>query len=235
VFNAAAYTAVDKAESEPEAAHRLNALAPGLIAAAARAAGARTVQLSTDFVFDGCAASPRAPGDLVGPQGVYARTKLEGEQRAAGADPDALIVRTAWVYAPRGANFVNTMLRLMKERDALRVVANQVGTPTWAPSLAAALWTLAGAGAKGLLHYTDAGVASWYDFAVAIEEEGRAAGLIERPVAVAPIATADHPTAARRPAYSVLDKSAAWALIGRPAAHWRVNLRANLQELKANG
>jgi len=235
VFNAAGYTAVDKAESEPEVAHRLNAVAPGLVAGAARRAGARTVQLSTDFVFDGRAGSPRGPADPVGPESVYARTKLEGEQRAAAADPDALIVRTAWVYAARGSNFVNTMLRLMKERDTLYVVADQIGTPTWAKSLAGALWSLAAAGAKGVFHYTDAGVASWYDFAVAIEEEARAAALIPRPVAVVPIATQDFPTAARRPAYSVLDKQAAWALIGRAAPHWRVNLRASLEESKANG
>jgi dTDP-4-dehydrorhamnose reductase len=160
---------------------------------------------------------------------------LEGERRAAAADPDALIVRTAWVYAPRGANFVTTMLRLMKEREMVRVVADQIGTPTWAPSLANALWALAMANAKGLYHYTDAGVASWYDFAVAIGEEGRAAGLLSRPTAVVPISTNDYPTAARRPAYSVLDKEAAWTLIGRPAPHWRVNLRLNLKELKANG
>jgi dTDP-4-dehydrorhamnose reductase len=146
-----------------------------------------------------------------------------------------LIVRTAWVYAARGTNFVNTMLRLMKERDMVHVVADQIGTPTWAPSLANALWTLAVAKAKGLYHYTDAGVASWYDFAVAIEEEGRTAGLLSRPAAVVPISTNDYPTPARRPAYSVLDKEAAWTLIGRPAQHWRVNLRLDLKELKANG
>jgi dTDP-4-dehydrorhamnose reductase len=231
VFNAAAYTAVDRAESEPELARRLNADAAGAIAAAAREAGARLVHVSTDFVFGGAAATPRAPGDPVDPQGVYARTKLAGEQAVAAACPEALIVRTAWVYAARGTNFVNTMLRLMAERDELRVVADQIGTPTWAPSLARALWALAGAGARGLHHYTDAGVASWYDFAVAIEEESRAAGLRDRLVRVVPIATADYPVPAPRPAYSVLDKSATWALLGGPAPHWRANLRENMREL----
>ncbi|HYJ31377.1 MAG TPA: sugar nucleotide-binding protein, partial [Allosphingosinicella sp.] len=127
-------------------------------------------------------------------------------------------------------NFVNTMLRLMAERDEVRVVADQIGTPTWAPSLAAALWRLAELRASGIHHFTDAGIASWYDFAVAIAEEARAMGLVEAPARIVPIATADYPTPARRPAFSVLDKSATWALLGRPAPHWRVNLRANLQE-----
>lgn len=232
VLNATAYTAVDRAEREPDAAHRLNATAPGLIARVARKAGARTIHISTDFVFLGNVAAPRAPGDPTGPESTYARTKLEGEREAAFADPDALIVRTSWVYAAKGINFVNTMIRLMGERDTVQVVSDQVGTPTWAPSLAQALWKLAGR-ARGIYHFTDSGVASWYDFAVAIEEEARAAGLTQRPVRVLPITTKDYPTPARRPAYSVLDKSATWPLLGGPAPHWRVNLRANMQELKA--
>lgn len=230
VFNAAAYTAVDRAESEPEVAQRLNAEAAGIIAEAARGAGARTVHISTDFVFGGAEATPRQTDDPVAPQGIYARTKLAGEQAVQAGDPDALIVRTAWVYAREGQNFVNTMLRLMAERDEVRVVADQIGTPTWAPSLAGALWALAGQGASGVQHYTDAGTASWYDFAVAVAEEGAAAGLLSRPVRVVPIATTDYPTPAPRPAYSVLDKSGTWALLGGPAPHWRVNLRKNMQE-----
>lgn len=234
VFNAAGYTAVDRAESEPEAAQALNAAAPGAIAAAARRLGARTVHISTDFVFDGQAGRPYLPGDEARPACVYGRTKLAGEAAVAAADPGALIVRTAWVYAPRGANFVATMLRLMADREAVDVVDDQIGTPTAAASLAAALWALAAAGAEGLHHYTDAGVASWYDFAVAIEEEARALGLIDRPVRVTPIPTAAYPTPARRPAYSVLDKTATWALLGAPP-HWRVNLRVALKEIGANG
>jgi dTDP-4-dehydrorhamnose reductase len=234
VFNAAAYTAVDKAESEPEAARRLNAEAPGLIAAAARDAGARTVHVSTDFVFGGAAEGQRRPEDPARPEGVYARTKLAGEHAVSAADPEALIVRTAWVYAPIGANFVNSMLSLMAERDEVRVVADQIGTPTWAPSLADSLWRLALLRAGGVRHFTDSGVASWYDFAVAIAEEARETGLLEAPARIVPIATADYPTPARRPAFSVLDKSATWALLGGPAPHWRVNLRANLRTL-ANG
>ena len=231
LFNAAAYTAVDKAEAEPEAARRLNAEAPGLLAAAARAAGARLVHLSTDFVFGGAAERPRRPDDPAQPESVYARTKLDGEAAALAGDPDALVVRASWIYAPVGQNFVNTMLRLIGERDEIRVVADQIGTPTWAPRLAGALWRLAALGARGIHHYTDSGVASWYDFAVAIGEEALAAGLIGRAGRVVPIATEDYPTPARRPAYSVLDKQATWALLGAPAPHWRANLRANLREL----
>ena len=232
IFNAAAYTSVDRAESEQEAAHRLNGLAPGWMAEAARTAGSRLVHVSTDFVFDGEVAHPLAPAHPLNPLGVYGHSKAEGEKSVAAADPDALIVRTAWVYDSRGANFVNTMLRLIRERDEVRVVADQVGTPTWANSLAAALWTLGSCGARGIHHFTDAGVASWYDFAVAIQEEALAAGLIGRATRIVPISTVDYPTPARRPAFSVLDKTATWALTGGPAHHWRINLRACLQELR---
>ncbi len=235
VFNVAAYTAVDKAESEPELAAAINGKAAGGIAEAARRARARTVHLSTDFVFNGSASRPYRPEDAVNPLSVYGSTKLQGERAVAAADPNALIVRSAWIYAAEGANFVNTMLRLMRERERIGIVADQIGTPTYAASAARALWALADAGATGIHHYTDAGVASWYDFAVAIEEEARALGLLARPVRVEPIATADYPTPARRPAYSVLDKSATWAALGGPAPHWRVNLRAMLRELKEIG
>lgn len=232
LFNAAAYTAVDKAESDEAAALAVNATAVGHLAAAARAAAARFIHVSTDFVFDGRQGVPYAPDAPTAPIGAYGRTKLAGEA-AAGAD--ALIVRTAWVYAPTGGNFVRTMLRLMAERPEVRVVADQVGTPTYAPGLAAALWTLAGQGARGIHHYTDSGAASWYDFAVAIQEEALAAGLLDRRVPVLPIATADYPTPARRPFYSVLDKTATFAALGQPAPHWRVQLRAMIEAIRTYG
>lgn len=235
VINAAAYTAVDKAESDIETAHLLNAVAPGYVASAARRAGARTIHISTDFVFDGEVARPRAPSDPTGPLSVYGRTKLQGECAVAKADPDSLIVRTAWLYAVTGTNFVNTMLRLMRQRTAVAVVADQVGTPTNASSLAGGIWSFASHRATGIYHYTDAGVASWYDFAVAIAEEAAELGLIASTIRVTPIATKDYPTAARRPAYAVLDKSASWKLLGEAAPHWRASLRANLQELLPNG
>ncbi|PXA83358.1 dTDP-4-dehydrorhamnose reductase [Nostoc sp. 3335mG] len=232
VLNAAAYTAVDKAESEEAAARAVNATAVGFLADAARRAGARFAHVSTDFVFDGLSGIPYAPDAIPSPLGAYGRTKLEGE-RLAG--PDALIVRTAWVYAPTGGNFVRTMLRLMAERPELRVVADQIGTPTYAPGLAVALWALAGKGVSGIHHYTDSGAASWYDFAVAIQEEALAIGLLDRAVPVIPIATADFPTPACRPHFSVLDKSSTIAALGGPPPHWRTNLRLMLSDIKTHG
>lgn len=230
VINAAAYTAVDKAESEAAAAQRVNVNAVGLLASAARNAGAGFVHVSTDFIFDGSAHLPYPPDALPNPLGVYGRTKLEGEEAARDLHGNPLIVRTAWVYAAKGANFVQTMLRLMRERSELGVVADQIGTPTHVPTLARTIWTLTQGGHTGTFHATDAGVASWYDFAVAIHEEALALGLLTAPVTVKPIRTADYPTPAQRPAYSVLDKSATWALTGIPN-HWRVELRACLQDI----
>lgn len=235
IVNAAAYTAVDRAESEPEAAARINAEGPGHLAAAAAGRGARLIHVSTDFVFDGSSGAPYRPDHPTAPLSVYGVTKLAGEQAVQAACPDALIVRTAWVYGPAGHNFVRTMLRLMAERDEVRVVADQIGTPTYAPALARALWALDAARARGIHHWTDSGAASWYDFAVAIQEEALAIGLLARAVPVLPIATSDYPTPARRPSCSVLDKSATVALIGAPAPHWRVHLREMLGVIKANG
>lgn len=227
IINAAAYTAVDKAEADEAAALRLNGDAVGILAAAARDCGARLVHLSTDFVFDGAQGSPYAPAAPPNPLSAYGRTKLAGEQ-AAGAD--ALIMRTAWVYAAAGGNFVRTMLRLMAERDELRVVADQIGTPTLATGIAEALWTLTAQELAGLYHFTDSGAASWYDFAVAIQEEALALGLLSRAIPIIPIATRDYPTPARRPSYSVLDTAGTIAKLGTPPPHWRTNLRRMLGE-----
>jgi len=234
IINAAAYTAVDKAESEPDLARRVNGEAPGHLAEAAKACGARLIHLSTDFVFDGSQSRPYAPGDTVSPLGVYGETKLEGERRVQQVlGGEALILRTAWVYAANGHNFVRTMLRLMAERGRVRVVADQVGSPTWASSVAEALWAAVRTPSfAGLHHWTDAGVASWYDFAVAVAEEGHAAGLLKRPPEVESITTADYPTPARRPAYSVLDRASSERSLDLKPAHWRVNLRKMLRELR---
>jgi len=228
ILNAAAYTAVDRAESEPALALSINGTAVGRLAAAAAMSGARLVHISTDFVFDGRAAAPYAPGAATGPLSAYGRSKLAGEQ-AAG---DALIVRTAWVYAAQGANFVHTMLRLMRTRDEVRVVADQIGTPTFAGSLAEAIWRLVAQGRTRIWHYTDSGQASWHDFALAIQEEALALGLLTRAVPIIPISTADYPTAAHRPGYSVLDCTATAAALGAPAPPWRDNLRTMLTGLK---
>ena len=232
ILNAAAWTAVDRAEAEESAAQAINADAVATLAAAAREVGAAFVHVSTDFVFDGVSGVPYAPDAATGPVSAYGRTKLAGEV-AAGAD--ALIVRTAWVYAPTGGNFVRTMLRLMAERDSVSVVADQIGTPTYAPDLARALWALWQVKATGIFHYTDAGVASWYDFAVAIQEEAIALGMLERAVPVVPIPTIAFPTPATRPHYSVLDKTRTWELLGGPGPHWRTNLRTMLKDIATHG
>lgn len=224
VINAAAYTAVDMAESDADAAYRINRDAAGAIAAGAARAGARMVHISTDFVFDGTGSTPYAPAAERHPIGVYGASKAAGEDAVLAACPGALVVRTAWVYGAGGKNFAETMLRLMASRDSLSVVADQVGTPTHTVSLARALLRLAELDLSGVHHFTDAGVASWYDFAVAIHDIARARGVLGTDVAVRPIATADYPTPARRPAYSVLDKASSWAALQAPAAHWRTEL-----------
>ncbi|MGI4880060.1 MAG: dTDP-4-dehydrorhamnose reductase [Janthinobacterium lividum] len=231
VINAAAYTAVDKAEGDEAAARRVNVNAVGTLAAAARVAGACFVHVSTDFVFDGTGHRPYPPDAPTNPLGVYGRTKLDGEIAAVEFHADPLIVRTAWVYAAAGTNFVHTMLRLMRSRPAIGVVADQIGSPTHAPALADTLWALIAGSHTGLFHATDAGVASWYDFAVAIHEEALGLGLLTSPVVVQPLRTEDYPTPAKRPAYSVLDKTATWAITG-PARHWRDELRTCLETMK---
>lgn len=232
VFNAAAYTAVDRAESEPELAHAVNAGAPRAFATALSGSGKRLVQVSTDFVFDGASGVGYRPGDARNPQSVYGRSKAAGED-AAGSD--AIIVRTSWVYAARGANFVRTMLCLMRERDELRVVTDQIGSPTWATGLALVLWGLAEKDQPKVYHHRDAGVASWYDFAVAIAEEAHALGLIARIPSIVPIPMADYPTPAKRPSCSVLDVAETRALLGDRHVHWRTNLKTMLKEEKALG
>lgn len=232
IINAAAYTAVDKAESEPDAAQRINVEGPGHLAAAARECGARLIHISTDFVFDGATSTPYRPDSATHPLSVYGRTKRDGELAVLEALRErSVIVRTAWVYAATGANFVRTMLRVMRASGSARVVADQVGTPTAARSLAEVLWRIAGAAEiRGIHHWTDAGVASWYDFAVAIAEEGAQLGLLPAEVTVAPITTADYPTPARRPPYSVLDKRSL-APFGLAPIHWRKRLRSVLKEI----
>lgn len=234
VVNAAAYTAVDRAESEPERAAAINDAAVGVLASAVHAAGARLVHLSTDFVFDGRANEAYGPDDAPNPLSVYGRTKLAGERRALAAACGAIVLRTAWVHASAGRNFALTMLQLMRERDQVRVVADQIGTPTWSRGLALAIWGLVGRdAAQGIYHWTDLGVASWYDFAVAIQDEGIARGMLERAVPIVPITTAEYPTPARRPRFSVLDTRATRALLGGGARHWRHGLRGMLDELPA--
>ncbi|MHA7817633.1 MAG: dTDP-4-dehydrorhamnose reductase [Pseudohaliea sp.] len=236
VINAAAYTAVDRAEAEPEQAEAINGTAPGLLAEACAERGVRLLHVSTDFVFDGRASSPYAPDAAPAPLGAYGRSKLAGEQAVRAALPGAIVLRTGWVYSRHGGNFVKTMLRLMGEREALTVVADQVGTPTWARGLALALWSFAERPAlAGTYHFSDAGVASWYDFAVAIGEEALALGLLPRLPRILPVPTAAYPTPAQRPAYSVLDKDATWRDLAMDGVHWRRQLRFMLNDLREQG
>ncbi len=232
IINAAAYTAVDRAEGDEAAARRINVDAVATLAGAARVAGAAFAHVSTDFVFDGTAHVPYPPDAAPNPLGAYGRTKLDGEIATAEFHPAPLLVRTAWVYAAQGNNFVATMLRLMRERPEVRVVADQFGSPTHAATLARTLWTLVGGGHTGTFHATDAGTATWYDFAAAIHDEALAIGLLDHAVTVTPIRTIDYPTAAKRPAFGVLDKTATWAITGT-ARHWRAELRHCLTTIKA--
>ena len=231
VINAAAYTAVDKAESEPQLAEQVNAQGPKNIAAAA--GRARLLHVSTDFVFSGAQGRPWRTDDAPAPLSVYGRTKLAGEAPVLARGAGGLVLRTSWVYSAFGNNFVKTMLRLMSSRPEVRVVADQTGAPTWAASLAQALWLASrNPRVSGLHHWCDAGSASWYDFAVAIREEGRAVGLLLTDTSVLPIGTADYPTPATRPTYSLLDCTDTWRELGMTPPHWRVNLRRMLAELK---
>lgn len=227
ILNAAAYTAVDRAESDEATARAINADAVGVMVEQMASTGGRVVHVSTDYVFDGTSPVAYRPEDARGPQSAYGRTKAEGEDRLR---PEDLLVRTAWVYAAGGANFVRTMIRLMNERDELGVVADQVGSPTWATGLATTIWGLVEKGASGTFHHADEGAISWHDFAVAIAEEAHALGLVKAIPAIRPIATADYPTPARRPAFSLLDCSKTRALLGDRAVPWRENLRRMLEE-----
>jgi dTDP-4-dehydrorhamnose reductase len=234
IINAAAYTAVDRAETELDAARRVNGLGPRHLARVAHASKARLVHISTDFVFDGYSGRPYAPEAPTAPLGAYGLTKLEGEQAVIELVPEtSVVVRTAWVYAAQGANFLRTMLRVMGEKGQVRVVSDQIGTPTAADSLAGVLWALAQRpDITGLQHFTDAGVASWYDFAVAIAEEAAALGLLAPGVRVSAIGTADYPTPARRPGFSVLDKRSLLSALALEPDHWRVSLRRVLSTMK---
>lgn len=233
LINAAAYTAVDKAEAEPELAQRVNGLAPGYLAAACAASNVRMIHLSTDFVFDGEAAQPYSPSATTSPVSEYGRGKLAGEAAVQEALAEALIVRTSWVYSRFGNNFVKTMLRLMSDREELGVVCDQLGTPTWARGLAQALWAAAERPQlQGIYHWSDVGVCSWHDFACAIYEEARAAGLLSADVVVKPIPASSYPTPAHRPAYSVLDKASSWADFECEGVPWRNQLRSMLMDMK---
>jgi dTDP-4-dehydrorhamnose reductase len=234
VINAAAYTAVDRAESEPELAWAVNAGAPAAFAEALQGSGSRILQLSTDFVFNGQQGTPYQPSQPVDPLGVYGASKADGERAVLerlGAEGRAVVLRTSWVYGPVGKNFLLTMLRLMGEREQLGVVADQVGCPTSTAGLAQACWAVLEHAVPGVHHWSDAGAASWYDFAMAIRELALAQGLLQRAAVVRPLTAAEYPTPARRPSYSLLDCTASRARLQLQPRHWREALEAVLREL----
>lgn len=239
IINAAAYTAVDKAESERELAIAINGTAPGILAKEAQQIGATLIHVSTDYVFDGTQSHPYLETDQTQPLGAYGQSKLAGEQAILKTEANAAIIRTAWVYGVGGkGNFVKTMLRLGAEREELRVVCDQVGSPTWTGDLAVAIVQLSDkihSETAGIYHYTNSGVTSWYDFAVAIFEEAKHLGFPLKIQRVVPISTAEYPTPARRPAYSVLNTQKISAILGTYPPHWRQSLRKMLSELATKG
>jgi len=237
VVNAGAYTAVDLAERERDLAFAVNARAPQILAEEARRTGAVLVHYSTDYVFDGRATQPYREDDATAPLGVYGRSKLAGERALRDSGCDHLILRTAWVYAARGHNFLRTMLRLAGEREQLRIVADQRGAPTSARLIAAATALAllrqldSGRTLGGTYHLSAGGVCTWYDFALALLQRAAAAGVIARVPDVVPIATADYPTRATRPAYSVLDTTRFRTTFGLQLPPWQSGLDAVVGEL----
>ena len=233
VIIAAAYTAVDKAEDEPELAQAVNVEGPRNIAVASREVGARLIHISTDFVFDGKSSVPYQADAATNPLNVYGQTKRDGElavlEETSGM---AVVVRTSWLYSQTGSNFVKTMLRLMAERDELGIVADQIGSPTWADSLARVVWGFATAPQhSGIFHWSDGGAISWYEFAVAIQEEALSLGLLADAIPIRAIKTTDYPAAAIRPPYSVLDCSSTQTALEIQPAVWRSNLHQMLKEM----
>lgn len=228
IINASAYTAVDKAETEKEAAFAINGDAVANLATISKANNIRLLHISTDFVFDGTQSTPYTTDDKPNPINVYGASKLAGESAIQEIYPEnAAIVRTSWVYSSHGNNFVKTMLRLMAEKDALNVVSDQIGSPTYAKGLAEYLWRLAEQDTLELIqHYSDLGVASWYDFAVTIQEVALEKGLLTKSISISPIPASQYPTPAIRPQYSVMGKDH-----NHVQLHWKFHLEDMLEHL----
>ncbi len=234
IVNCSAYTAVDKAEEEEDIARAVNADGAENIAMIASSLNAAMIHISTDYVFNGCGSRPYVEDDPIDPVGVYGKTKAEGESLVQRNWSKHFIIRTAWLYGRFGNNFVHTMLKLMKERDSINVVADQRGTPTYAADLAFVLMRVieSGANAYGTYHFTNAGETTWYEFALAVYEEARGSGLLDRKCVINPITTDQYPTKARRPAYSVLSKEKIKAVFGIRIPDWRESLHIYIQSLK---
>ncbi len=232
VLNCAAYTRVDDAEREGAVAEAVNAAGPEQVGIAATAVGARVVHVSTDYVFNGRDGAPYAPNHATDPMSVYGRTKRDGEQRLMAVCADAVVIRTAWLHAGHGQNFVSTAVRVLRERGTMDVVDDQIGTPTRADHLARALWLAAGDPTlRGWLHFTDAGVASWYDVAECVRDTLVAAGALADTARVVPVPTLRVPRPAPRPRCAVLDKHTSWHVLGWTPPHWRVGVAASTLEL----
>lgn len=228
IVNCAAYTAVDKAEDNVELCDKLNNIAPGYLARAAQANGAAMIQVSTDYVFDGTAHIPYTEEEPTCPASVYGSTKLAGEQNVMDHCEKAMVIRTAWLYSIYGNNFVKTMIRLGQERDSLGVIFDQIGTPTYANDLAQAIFAAINKGVvRGIYHFSDEGVCSWYDFTVAIH---RLVGIAS--CKVKPLHTADYPAKAPRPHYSVLDKTKIKDTFGIEIPHWEESLKRCINQLR---
>jgi dTDP-4-dehydrorhamnose reductase len=232
VVNSGAYTAVDKAESEPELAYAVNGIAPGVLAEECEKLRSTLIHISTDYVFDGSQGSPYQETDSTNPLGIYGKSKLAGEEAIRKAGNQHIIIRTAWVYGNGGkGNFVKTMLRLGKDREEIRVVADQIGSPTWTGDLAAAISQIIPQIKPeifGTYQYTNSGVCSWYDFAIAIFEEAEKLGFSLKVQRVIPITTSEYPTPAKRPAFSVLSSVKISEILGAYPPYWRQGLRQML-------
>ena len=233
IINAAAYTAVDKAESESEAAFAINERG---VANLAMYSKCPLIHLSTDFVFDGAASTPYAENAATAPLSVYGKSKLAGEKALLAQKPDAMIIRTSWLYSEYGANLVQTMLRLMSERDVLSIVHDQIGSPTSTHSLAAVVCSAASTRLnvaampkeskepKGIFHWSDGASITWFDFALEIQTQALALGLLKSPCTLRPIPTSEYPTPAARPLYSVMSRARARAEFDCPTNTWQAEL-----------
>ena len=232
IINCAAFTRVDDAQSDSNTAREINAEAPQILAEECARLSARLIHVSTDYVFDGSGSPPYLPTDSPAPLNVYGTTKLAGENAVLNANTNAAVVRTSWVHSGGGVNFIATAVDALRRGDTLRVVDDQVSTPTRAAHLASALWSLARqSDALGLLHFSDAGVASWYDVAHSVLETLQHANAAGHGAAVLPVASNESPRPARRPRVSLLDKHSSWGILGLASPHWRIGVMASTHEL----
>lgn len=232
VIHCAAYTQVDKAEEEPELAFLVNRDSAKAVAEGAKCSGSRLLHVSTDFIFGGDQSRPYKEEDAANPLGVYGQSKLEGEQAVREVMPEAIILRTAWVYGVHGRSFVKTMLRLAAERDIIRVVDDQIGTPSWTVDIVNAMRALMEEDASGTYNFTNEGVASWYDFANEIIVSARQLGYPIKAEHVLPIPSTDFPLPASRPSYSVMSKEKVRTLLTGDIPHWRTSMLNMLAQLK---